>query len=214
MPPERLVRWVSGFGERHGTEELTVVREPGRPDVVRVTGADGARADLEVPWSSLPAGDDPLAALVEHAARPRTAFLLLVRRGGFAAGVARTGHLLDHSVGSRHVQGRTAAGGWSQQRFARRRAGQAAVLEDAAVQTARRLLDRLPAADLPEVVVRGGDRRLVDAVLTDPRLRPLADLPRSPLLDVRDPRLAVLEDTAQRARAVRVRLTDPPPPTS
>ena len=70
--------------------------------------------------------DDPAAiaeALAAHARKPRTVGVLLVRLGGYAAGVF-TGYppvLGDAKVGSRLVHGRSAAGGWSQHRFARRR---------------------------------------------------------------------------------------------
>ena len=178
------------------------------PERVRLRAVDGAVADLEVPWAPADGVDgDPVVALAAHAARPRTALLVLVRRGGFGAGVARDGELLDHSQGTRYVQGRTAAGGWSQQRFARRRSGQAAVLEGAAADTVVKVLARC--AQPLDVVVVGGDRPLVTGVLDDPRLVKVARLPRSPLLDVRDSRLAVLQDLAARARAVRVRLTEP-----
>ena len=50
------------------------------------------------------------------------------------------GTLTAAKVGSRHVQSRTAAGGWSQQRFARRRGKQADELVDAVVRHARRIL--------------------------------------------------------------------------
>jgi hypothetical protein len=70
--------------------------------------------------------DDPAAiaeALAAHARKPRTVGVLLVRLGGYAAGVF-TGYppvLGNAKVGSRLVHGRSAAGGWSQHRFARRR---------------------------------------------------------------------------------------------
>lgn len=177
-----------------------------RPDAVALVATDGAVAEIEVPWPPADLAGDPVSALAAHAARPRTALLVLVRRGGYGAGLARAGELADHRVGTRYVQGRTAAGGWSQQRFARRRTGQAAGLTDAAAGAVRQVLDR--AAPAPDVVVPGGDRLLVAEVLADPRLRDVAGLPRGPLLDVRDPRLAVLADAAHRARAVRVRLTE------
>ena len=74
--------------------------------------------------------DDPAdiaEALAAHARRPRTVGVLLVRLGGYAAGVF-TGYppvLGAAKVGSRLVHGRSAAGGWSQHRFARRREKQA-----------------------------------------------------------------------------------------
>ena len=77
-----------------------------------------------------PVFDDPAAiaeALAAHARKPRTVGVLLVRLGGYAAGVF-TGYppvLGAAKVGSRLVHGRSAAGGWSQHRFARRREKQA-----------------------------------------------------------------------------------------
>jgi len=44
---------------------------------------------------------------------------------GLLIGVASGDRLTAHKVGTRYVQSRTAAGGWSQQRFARRRTNQA-----------------------------------------------------------------------------------------
>jgi hypothetical protein len=163
-----------------------------------------------VPWPPLaPDGSpEPVTALTAHAAAPRTALIVLARRGGYAAGLARDGRLLQHAVGTRYVQGRTAAGGWSQQRFARRREGQAAALTGAAVDAVQRVLSRGPA---PEVVVPGGDRLLVADVLADPRLRAVAALPVGPRLEVPDPRLVVLKEAAERCRAVRISLTQPPP---
>ena len=125
-------------------------------------------------------------AAVRHAAAPRTALLLLVRRGGFSVGLARDGALLDHSTGTRYVQGRTAAGGWSQQRFARRRSGQADALVGACADTVAAVLAR--AGPTPPVLVPGGDRRLLADVLADPRLAaadgaapgPAARRPRAP----------------------------------
>ena len=77
---------------------------------------------------------------MEHALRPRTVGVLLARLGGHAAGVFQDGRLVASKVGSRQVQGRTAAGGWSQHRFARRREGQAAKAAVAAADDAVRVL--------------------------------------------------------------------------
>jgi len=204
VAPERLVRWVDGFRERHGA-----VAVEASPTSVRLTADDGALADLEVPWppwSAPPSGDTAVVAgaLAQHAARPRTLGLLLVRRGGWAVGTCRAGTVLTHKAGSRYVQSRTAAGGWSQQRFARRRSGQADALVAAVAEAAHA---RLTAGELDGLVV-GGDRQLVSAVLQDRRLSDVADLPRSPVMEVTDPRGAVLEQAAVRSAAVRVRLTD------
>lgn len=209
VAPERLERWAAGFAERHGEVVVSM------GDSVVLTAADGSIADLEVPFGPLAVepGADPVVALAAYAGVTRTSALLLVRRGGYGIGVARGSDLLQHKVGTRYVQSRTAAGGWSQQRFARRRSGQAAGLVVAAVETAVAMWGRgeggTAAGVRLDVLVPGGDRLLVEDALTDPRLTFAAALPRGPLLDVRDPRLDVLRDTAKRYRCVRVRLTEP-----
>jgi peptide subunit release factor 1 (eRF1) len=141
--------------------------------------------------------------LVEHALRERTVGVLLVRLGGHAAGVFRGDRLVASKVGSRHVQGRTAAGGWSQQRFARRRAGQAAVAHSAAADDAARVL----LGHTLDALVVGGDRSAVDSVLADRRLAPLVPLVTGRVLAVPDPRLKVLQEC--RFRDVWIRVTEP-----
>ena len=182
VAPERVERWVAGFHERHGTGPA----EWSGDRLVRVTGADGATAVAEYfPYDQLG--------------------VVLVRRGGYAVGLAQEGRFLAAKVGTRHVQSRTAAGGWSQQRFARRRSNQADALADAVAQQVVSLV--LPGA--PVGVVVGGDRQLVSQVLSDVRLRALAGLPRRELFDLPDPRRDVLERSLQRGRAVRIHLTEP-----
>jgi hypothetical protein len=110
------------------------------------------------------------------------------------------------------VQGRTAAGGWSQQRFARRRAHQTDAVVTAAADTAARVL--LPHASSLAALFPGGDRGLADEVLADARLRPLLPLRREPL-DVGEPTKAVLLTTPEQFRAVDVHIVEPgdvPPP--
>ena len=197
----RLERWVAGFGERHGAVATEVA-----DGAVVLSGADGAVATLHAPfppWPAGPAPADPVAALVLHAQRPRRVPVLLLRRGGYAVALVEDGAVTASKVGSRYVQGRTAAGGWSQQRFARRREGQAAALLDAAAGTAVRVLAPLGG----DALVTGGDRALVDRLLADPRLRPLAALPRERHLDVGDPRADDVRALPERLRSVRVVLT-------
>ena len=134
MAPERLDRWLAGFGERHG--EISYDVTPTSVTVVR-----GGR--LAAPSSTVPFG--PLAeltpdGLVAHVLATRRLGVLLVRRGGYGAGVFAGGKLLDSKVGSRHVQGTTKAGGWSQQRYARRRDNQAREAFAAATEVAVRIL--------------------------------------------------------------------------
>ncbi|MFO7250003.1 MAG: acVLRF1 family peptidyl-tRNA hydrolase [Actinomycetes bacterium] len=181
-------------------------------------GGRGARPAASVPGAAVslthPAAGAGVPELVErliaHANRPRRVGVLLVRLGGHAAGVFDGDRLVASKVGARHVQGRSAAGGWSQQRFARRREKQASeALRAAADVAARVLVPRLP--DLHAVVL-GGDRRAVDALRADPRLAGVFALAAPPFLAVPDPRLAVLESTPALFRAVRIRVLDPDRP--
>ena len=151
--------------------------------------------------------DAPYGGLIRHAAAERRVGVLLVRLGGYAAGVFAGTRLVQSKVGSRQVHGRSAAGGRSQHRFARRREGQARVALAAAADTAAAVL--APAAPGLDAVVAGGDRNAVDTVLADPRLAALRPLLVEPWLDVPDPRLRVLEQTPERFRAVRLRVLDP-----
>ncbi len=186
---DRLERWLAGFAERHGGATTTA----GEVEVALV-GADGDRAWVEVPFPPL-AGD-----LIEHVLRSRRIGVLLVRRGGYAAGVFDGARLLASKVGSSYVQGTTKAGGWSQQRYARRRANQAGAAFAEAADAAARVLgdERLDA------LVAGGDRDAVRAVLADRRLAHL--VPTGPWLEVKDPKLKVLAAMPEQFRAVRIRL--------
>jgi hypothetical protein len=130
---------------------------------------------------------------------------LLVRRGGYACVVVDGDRVSASKIGSRHVQGRTAAGGWSQQRFARRREGQAQVLVDSATEVAVRVL--LPAG-AGDALVTGGDRPLIEQVLADPRLEPLTRLRRGPHLDVGDPKAELVQDLPGVGRAIRITLDE------
>ncbi len=94
------------------------------------------------------------------------------------------------------MQGRTKAGGQSQQRFARRRDNQARVAYEAAAEHAARILDGVP------LVVTGGDHAAVEAVLSDRRLADVASY--RPFLAVPDPRRSVLEQAVLDAGSVRI----------
>ena len=199
---ERLQRFLDGFGDRHGEVSVTAT-----PEAVRLAAADGATAECEVPFPPLAVdASTAYAGLVAHVLRDRQVGVLLVRRGGFAAGVFDGTRLVASKVGSRHVQGRTAAGGWSQQRFARRREGQTRVAIGAAADVAASVL--LPRRDVVDAVVIGGDRGACDEVLRDARLAPLLPLLSARRLEVPEPRLKVLESTPAMFRGVRVRLND------
>ena len=173
---------------------------------VAFAAAGGERVVCTPPFPPLPAGDrgvrpgfDP-GPLLDHIRRERTVGVLLARLGGHAAGVFEGERLVDSKVGSRLVHGRHRKGGSSSGRFARRREGQArAALQQAAGVAARVLLDR-PL----DALVLGGDRRALDTVLADPRLAPLRPLASDRVLDVPDPRLAVLRSMPERYMATVV----------
>lgn len=204
VAPERLTGWLDRFRERHGP----LGWQAGRDRLI-TTAADGARANIEVPFPPLPDDPaDPATALLAHALIERRVGILLVRLGGYAAGIFHGSDLVSSKVGSRQVHGRNAAGGQSQQRFARRREGQVRVALTEAADVAVRILG--PAVADLDAVVTGGDRRAVAAVLADPRLAELRPLVVPRLLDVPDPRLRVLLATSAQFRAVRIRITDPP----
>jgi hypothetical protein len=141
-----------------------------------------------------------MAAVLE----PRRTAVVLARRGGYGVAVVSGDKVEVSKVGTRYVQGRTAAGGWSQQRFARRRANQTDDLVDTCADHAVRLLVPSRAT----VVATGGDRTLCDRVLADPRLKPLGALPRGQHLDVGDPRSTVVKDLPRLLRAVAIQLSD------
>jgi hypothetical protein len=200
----RLPGWVERFAASHG-EPRTEPHDAG----VQLLAADGAAALLLPPWpdGGRPGrGADPVARLASLAAQPRHLGLVLVRRGGYSVAVVSEGRVLASKTGTRHVQSRTAAGGWSQQRFARRRANQADALVESVADHAARIF----ADHSVEYLVPGGDRTLAEQVLAEPALKRYAALVRLAFLDVPDPRAAVLKKAAADACAVRIVVTDPP----
>ena len=147
--------------------------------------------------------------MAAHARAERVVAVFLVRLGGYAAGVF-TGpapRLAASKVGSRLVHGRSAAGGTSQHRFARRREKQAAEALGAAAATAAAVFG--PYAGRIDAVVLGGDRRAMAALRDDPRLVPYLGLAVERFLTVPDPRLTVLRSAPRLFRAIRIRLSGP-----
>ncbi|HEY3001125.1 MAG TPA: acVLRF1 family peptidyl-tRNA hydrolase [Kribbellaceae bacterium] len=200
VSPQRVLRWLEGFAARHGEASYEISAQ-----AVVATAPDGSVARVVVPFP--PLAGDTLADLDEHVRRERRTAVLLVRRGGYGAGVFDGTELVASKVGSRHVQGTTKAGGWSQQRYARRRENQAREAFGAAADAAERVL--VPYRDGLVALFCGGDRRAVDAVLADPRLSGLAELVRDPFLAVPDPRQRVLEKAGADALAVRIEVNEP-----
>lgn len=199
VAPERLAGWVQRFGVRHGQLDARV-----RPEAVTLRAADGAHARLGNLWEPLPA-DLELADALTHLAEARVFALLLVRKGASAVAIADGDELIAHRVSRHYVQARTKAGGWSQQRYARRRDNQArGAYQRAADDAFEVLVPRL--AEL-SALVTGGDRPGLAQVLADARLVGLAALPqRHPELPVPDARLTVAQDAARQARAIPIEL--------
>ncbi|HEU0239944.1 MAG TPA: acVLRF1 family peptidyl-tRNA hydrolase [Micromonosporaceae bacterium] len=201
VAPERLDRWIAGFGDRHGATSHTV-----DGGVLRLRAVDLAEAECLLPPGALEVHD--MAGFVAAALQPRRMGLVLARKSAYAVGIADGTALVASKVDSHYVQSRTAAGGWSQQRFARRRDNQAKAAAGSAAETVVRLL--VPEVASLDAVVTGGDRRTVDAILADRRLASIVALVHERFLDVPEPKLAVLRDAIAAARAVRIRIVDPP----
>lgn len=200
----RLPGWAERFGTAHGGY---VMKDD--DDGLRLLAGDGTEALLRAPWpvGGRPGrGADALERLASLAAQPRRLGLLVVRRGGYGVAVVSEGVPLASKVGSTYVQSRTAAGGQSHQRFARRRSNQADALVDAVAEQALRVFSGEPF----EYVVPGGDRALAGFVLDHPALKDYAGLARLAYLDVPDPKAAVLKKAAADVCSVRIQVIDPP----
>ena len=191
IPSERFARWVLNFNGRHGATGLAVADGA-------LTGAasDGSTFTARLPFEAAYAGLPDPAAFALEAEPPARWGVLLVRKGGFAVARLEGDRMVESKVGQRHVQGRTKAGGQSQQRFARRRDNQARQAFEAAADHAARILGSRG------VLVTGGDHTAVEEVLVDPRLRDHRVV--GPWLPVPDPRRGILEQGVRDACALRI----------
>jgi hypothetical protein len=192
--PGRLERWTANFLARHGATATNVV-----DGALVGFGQDGSTFEARLPFGRAYDGPARIADFAAAAGPPEDWGLLLVRKGGFAVARVAGDRITGSKVGQRHVQGRSKAGGWSQQRFARRREQQARIAYEAAAGHAGRLLAGVP------VLVTGGDGAGVATVLEATGLahRVVADLP-----DVREPRRGVFEEAVVDARSVRMTVTN------
>jgi hypothetical protein len=200
VPAQRFVRWVENFTRRHGPTALSV------GGGLHGLAEDGSTFAGALPFAREYDGPAEPEAFVGACTPPEHWGVLLVRKGGFAVARLRGSEVVDSKVGQRHVQGRTKAGGQSQQRFARRRDNQARVAYEAAAEHAARILSGV------RLVVSGGDHVAVDAVLEDARLSHL--LVVLPWLAVPDPRRRVLDQAVADACSVRVEVLNAGPATS
>ena len=198
LPTDRVLRWWANFEERHGATAYDVL-----DGGLRGTAADGSSATATLPFDQEYAGPADPTGLLAAVDVPAVWGVLLVRKGGFAVATVHGNEIVESKVGQRHVQGRTKAGGQSQQRFARRRDNQARQAYEAAADHAARIL-----APRLTSLVTGGDRPAVEAVLEDPRLVRARDRVVGPWLPVPDPRRSVLEGAVADSCAVRIRVTN------
>jgi hypothetical protein len=216
VDPERLPAWLNRFAVNHGGYRVAGADEAGRVEApLRIEAGDGTTLGLWPPPGATVRPD--LEQFIDEALQPRRIGLLLARQASVAVGIAEGPCLIESKVDTYYVQSRTAAGGWSQQRYARRRVNQArAAAESAADQVVRVLLpavdrqvDPHHAVDHLAAVVTGGDRRTVAAILADPRLAPLRPLVADRFLAVGEPRRRTLEEAVTLARQVRILVRDP-----
>lgn len=184
---DRLPGWLERFEASQGPLEYLP-----DDDGLRVRGSSGAEALLLAPW---PADGRPgrgasdVERLASLAGQARTLGLVLVRRSGYAVGVAREGLLLVSKTGSSNS----------------RRANAADALAGAAAEQAAVIFS----GTVPEYLVLGGDRALADQVARRREFTRWARLPRLRPLDVPDPKAAVLAQAARNAASVLVRITLP-----
>lgn len=201
VAPERLAGWLAGFEQRHGRPlaELSPVR-------LVLVAPDGAEAGFGLVWGPLPEGD-PVAGLLTEFCRPRRVGALIARQKAHAVGIFDGDRLVAGRHGHHYVQGRTKAGGWSQQRYARRRANQAGRSFDAAAEDAAEIL--LPELNRIEALMVGGDRTAIAAVLAHPDLAGLND-PRlrhgAGVFAVPDPNAGILAGFPTIFRKVQIEL--------
>ena len=228
VEPDRLVGWFARFADRHGGlaevddgdgDEGDAADGGAAPEHrsvtahrVRFRAADGASAEVALPFGGLPAATEPaepaavLDRLVAHLAVHRRVGIVLVRLGGYSIGVAVGGVVEASTTGARLVHGRTRKGGSSSGRFARRRDNQARVALDAAADAVARFL--LPVAATLDAVVLGGDTAALDELRTDRRLTELLARAEPRVLDVPEPRRVILDEAARRVLAVEIVVRD------
>ncbi|MCQ1986705.1 Vms1/Ankzf1 family peptidyl-tRNA hydrolase [Arthrobacter sp. zg-Y844] len=184
---ERLAGWLERFEAGQGALEFV----PGN-EGVRVRAASGAEAELFEPWPAdgRPGrGANDVERLASLAGQARTLGLVLVRRGGYAVGVAREGRLLGSKTGSPNSRRANAA--------------------DALVATVAEQAAAVFSSAAPEYLVFGGDRMLAEQVADRREFARWAALPRLRPLDVADPKAAVLAQAARNAASVFVRISLP-----
>ncbi|HEY5484521.1 MAG TPA: acVLRF1 family peptidyl-tRNA hydrolase [Propionibacteriaceae bacterium] len=205
VPAGRIERWLDTFWVRHGQGPVTA-----SDDGVAVAGTDGATARLRLLWPGVELGDDPLAGLVAAAQSPRRLGLLAVRADGHAVGLWDGTAVTESKRRGHYVQSRTAAGGWSQQRYARRRENQAKAAYEKAAGDVADIIE--PVTSRLDGLVAAGNPAALKAVLADPRCRRTAALAAAvplPHVELRDTSREALTDLAVRLLSVIIAIDEP-----
>lgn len=208
-PPEFATWWQNFFGDdepnlldsAHPTSTPSTVSYDSTTPTsgfthTTITRADGARVAI---------GGWHLDGAAFGTA-PQRIGLILARQGAFSLGLVENARLISHHTGRRYVQGRTAAGGWSQQRYARRRKNQRA--DQVEVLTAK--IPQVIVA--PQALVWAGDRQMYSEIAAQLfQLReysPLEALPQREFPDVGKPSFEILKQVAWRSTRIQVRELD------
>jgi hypothetical protein len=199
VPFERLAGWISRYDGRHSGTTWVV-----EPERASASSPDGSTAWFDIPFPTL--SELSMDGLTAHLAEPRRLGVVIVRKGGFAVARVVGDQVAESKIGRRHVQSRSKAGGWSQQRFARRRENQAREAYDAASGYVQAIL--LPHADKLDLLVTAGDRTATDAVFDLRALTPLLGVDQRWLPGVPDPTRVVLEKAVIATRSVEIQVLD------
>lgn len=201
VPARRLPAWLAGFTRRHPGAQLG--------EVVAgwvLQAPDGALARIEFPAWAEAAGLRPTTpAELAGRAAGLTYGVVIVRRAGYLVAVVSGAAVASGKVGARHIHGRTAAGGWSQQRYARRRANQADEIAAAAAEHARAIFPTGPAGLV--FLATGGDRRLLAATFA--HWPQLAAIPRGPHLPVGTPGKDLLDQLPDLVCQIGIEVVEP-----
>lgn len=209
VPGERFVRFVRNYEASHGPATFACLGQ-----TLTAISPDGATFAAELPFSEhegddtaaeseilLDLNNDPASQFLSHLTIPQTWGILVARKGGFAAVQLAGTKIVSRHIGRRHVQGRSAAGGQSQQRFARRRRNQARASHKAAADHAADVLGHQILTGQASLVV-GGDKDAIRAILADPRMQQLRIV--GPFLGAAQPRRALLEQAIAQSQALTV----------
>jgi len=205
VPSGRIEKWLDTYWTRHGKGAVTA-----SGDSVTVDGTDGASASMRLLWPGVELGEDPLADLMAAAGSPRRLGLLAVRADGHAVGLWDGTSVTESKHRGHYVQSRTAAGGWSQQRFARRRENQAKAAYEKAAGDVAALIE--PVAATLDGLVAAGNPGAIKAVLGDSHCRRTAALAAAvplPHLELRDTSREALTDLAVRLLSVVITIDEP-----